>query len=321
MKNLTLDRRNRGPFDSWWQFILCRAGDGSSRHPACPQTGLHSQRPALSGAPRSGNEHGTGEAEPALRCANSRTAGNRQRLRRFPPGAKITGHVSRIEPAGFAGRARLWLTFDEIETRHGKLPIVAEVVSVPGEYSVRAGESREGEIEARGGKSAQVVEATAGGAAMGSAAGISAHNSKAAATGRGGRRSGRVPGGVGPGAGTGFAEGRETGIGARPPAVPESIDLRVLLVAHALACAVPSIQPSQRRRGTSDSFCHPDPSEEVLLWGSAANGTVYQARAMDNSRFTQNDHFCVCLWFGAVLNVEFTIWTNSFRLSALMPIE
>ena len=101
----------------------------------------------------------------------------------IPPGAKITGHVSRIEPAGFAGRAHLWLTFDEIETRHGKLPIVAEVVSVPGEYSVRAGESREGEIEARGGKSAQVVEATAGGAAMGSAAGISAHNNKAAARG------------------------------------------------------------------------------------------------------------------------------------------
>jgi hypothetical protein len=101
----------------------------------------------------------------------------------IPPGAKITGHVSRIEPAGFAGRARLWLTFDEIETRHGKLPIVAEVVSVPGEYSVRAGESREGEIEARGGKSTQVVQATAGGAAMGSAAGISAHDSKAAARG------------------------------------------------------------------------------------------------------------------------------------------
>jgi hypothetical protein len=101
----------------------------------------------------------------------------------IPPGAKITGHISRIEPAGLMGRARLWLTFDDIDTHHGKLPIVAEVSSVPGEYSVRAGESREGEIEARGGKSAQVAEATAGGAAMGSAAGISAHNSKAAARG------------------------------------------------------------------------------------------------------------------------------------------
>jgi hypothetical protein len=101
----------------------------------------------------------------------------------IPPGAKITGHISRIEPAGLTGRARLWLTFDDIQTRRGTLPIVAEVSSVPGEYSVRAGESREGEIEARGGKSAQVAEATAGGAAIGSVAGISAHNSKAAARG------------------------------------------------------------------------------------------------------------------------------------------
>jgi hypothetical protein len=101
----------------------------------------------------------------------------------IPPGARIKGHIIRIETAGLTGRARLWLTFDEIETRHGKLPIVAEVSSVPGEYSVRAGESKEGEIEARGGKGAQVAEATAGGAAMGSAAGISAHNSKAAVRG------------------------------------------------------------------------------------------------------------------------------------------
>jgi hypothetical protein len=101
----------------------------------------------------------------------------------IPPGTKITGHISRIEPAGLTGRARLWLTFDDIKTKRGTLPIVAEVSSVPGEYSVRAGESKEGEIEARGGKGAQVAEATAGGAAMGSAAGISAHNSKAAARG------------------------------------------------------------------------------------------------------------------------------------------
>jgi hypothetical protein len=99
------------------------------------------------------------------------------------PGATILGHVSRIEPAGLAGRARLWLTFDDIDTRRGTLPIVAEVVSVPGEFSVRAGESKEGEIEARTSKGTQVLEATAGGAAMGSAAGVAAHNGKAAAVG------------------------------------------------------------------------------------------------------------------------------------------
>jgi hypothetical protein len=101
----------------------------------------------------------------------------------IPPGAKIIGHISRIEPAGLTGRARLWLTFDDIETRRGTLPIVAEVSSVPGEYSVRPGESKEGEIEARTSKGTQVLEATAGGAAIGSAAGVAAHNEKAAAVG------------------------------------------------------------------------------------------------------------------------------------------
>jgi hypothetical protein len=101
----------------------------------------------------------------------------------LPAGARITGHISRIEPGGLTGRARLWLTFDDIDTRRGTLPIVAEVSSVPGEYSVRSGESKEGEIEARTGKGTQVLEATAAGAAMGSAAGASAHNGKAAAIG------------------------------------------------------------------------------------------------------------------------------------------
>src|SRR6266481_5480874 len=101
----------------------------------------------------------------------------------LPPGAKIVGHISRIEPAGLTGRARLWLTFDDIQTSRGTLPIVAEVSSVPGEYSVRPGESKEGEIEARTSKGTQVLEATAGGAAMGSEAGVAAHNGKAAAVG------------------------------------------------------------------------------------------------------------------------------------------
>jgi hypothetical protein len=101
----------------------------------------------------------------------------------LPAGVKIVGHISRIEPGGLTGRARLWLTFDDIDTRRGTLPIVAEVSSVPGEYSVRQGVSKEGEIEARAGKGTQVVEATAAGAAMGSAAGVTAHNSKAAAMG------------------------------------------------------------------------------------------------------------------------------------------
>ena len=64
----------------------------------------------------------------------------------LPPGAKIRGHISRIEPGGLTGRAHLWLTFDDIKTRHGRMPLVAEVSSVPGNYAVRSGESTDGEI-------------------------------------------------------------------------------------------------------------------------------------------------------------------------------
>ncbi len=101
----------------------------------------------------------------------------------LPPGAKVRGHVSRIEPGGLTGRARLWLTFDDIDARHGRLPIVAEVSSVPGDFSVRQGESKEGEIEARTSKGTRDLEAAAAGAALGAAAGASAGGGKAAAIG------------------------------------------------------------------------------------------------------------------------------------------
>jgi hypothetical protein len=101
----------------------------------------------------------------------------------LPVGSKIVGHISRIEPGGLTGRARVWLTFDDIETARGTLPIVAEVSSVPGEFSVQTGESKEGEIAARTGKGPEVAEATAMGAAKGSAPGVTSHNSKEAAMG------------------------------------------------------------------------------------------------------------------------------------------
>jgi hypothetical protein len=101
----------------------------------------------------------------------------------LPPGAKVRGHVSRIEPGGLTGRARLWLTFDDIDTRHGRLPIVAEVSSVPGDFSVRQGESKEGEIEARTSKGTRDLEAAAAGAALGAASGASARGGKGAAIG------------------------------------------------------------------------------------------------------------------------------------------
>lgn len=101
----------------------------------------------------------------------------------LPPGAKVRGHISRIEPGGFTGRARLWLTFDDIDTHHGRMPLIAQVSSVPGDFAVRPGESREGEIEARTSKGSRDLEAAAAGAALGAAAGVAAHNGKAAAIG------------------------------------------------------------------------------------------------------------------------------------------
>ena len=101
-----------------------------------------------------------------------------------PAGAKIRGHISRIEPAGLTGRARIWLTFDDIDTHHGRLPLVAFVSSVPGEFSVKPGESKEGEIEARTNKGTRDLEAAAGGAALGATAGAKAtHSGKGAAAG------------------------------------------------------------------------------------------------------------------------------------------
>ncbi|HEX2714983.1 MAG TPA: hypothetical protein VHM88_22580 [Candidatus Acidoferrales bacterium] len=101
----------------------------------------------------------------------------------LPSGAEVRGHISRIESAGLTGRARLWLTFDEIKTAAGKMPLVAEVVSVPGDFSVRQGESKEGEIEARTSKGRRDVEAAAAGAAIGAVAGAATKGGKGAGIG------------------------------------------------------------------------------------------------------------------------------------------
>ena len=101
----------------------------------------------------------------------------------LPPGAEITGHVSRVEPAGVAGRAKLYLTFDEIRTKFGRLPIVAEVVSVPGDHSVKAGPMQEGLIEGRHSNQHDAAEAAAAGAAIGAIHGVKEKDKKEAAEG------------------------------------------------------------------------------------------------------------------------------------------
>jgi hypothetical protein len=101
----------------------------------------------------------------------------------LPPGAEIHGHVSRVEAAGVTSRAKIWLTFDEIHTKFGKLPIVAEVASVPGDHSVRSGGAREGLIEARTSSEHDAAEAAAAGAAIGAVKGVKDKNKKEIAEG------------------------------------------------------------------------------------------------------------------------------------------
>jgi phosphotransferase system glucose/maltose/N-acetylglucosamine-specific IIC component len=102
----------------------------------------------------------------------------------LPPGAEIRGHVSRVESAGITGRAKIWLTFDEIRTKFAILPIVAEVVSVPGDHSVKTGSAQqEGLIEGRTSTQQAAAEAAAAGAAIGAVKGVKDKNKKEVAEG------------------------------------------------------------------------------------------------------------------------------------------
>jgi hypothetical protein len=98
----------------------------------------------------------------------------------LPAGAEIRGHVSRVEPAGVAGRAKIWLTFDEIRTKFGRLPIVANVIGVPGDRSIRPGQSQEGMIEGRTSKQKDAAQAAAAGAAIGAVKGVKDKDKKEA---------------------------------------------------------------------------------------------------------------------------------------------
>jgi len=101
----------------------------------------------------------------------------------LPAGAEIEGHISHVQPAGMAGRAKLWLTFDEIHTKFGALPIVAEVVSVPGDHSVRSGPKQEGLIEGRSSSQQDAAESAAAAAALGAVKGVKDKDKKEAAEG------------------------------------------------------------------------------------------------------------------------------------------
>lgn len=99
------------------------------------------------------------------------------------PGAVIEGHVRRVDPATDAGRARIWLIFDDIHTQFGSFPVVAEVVSVPGDRTVREGINNQGFIEARPVATRAALQAAAMGAAMGAVPGVRIKQKKVAAGG------------------------------------------------------------------------------------------------------------------------------------------
>ena len=98
----------------------------------------------------------------------------------LPSGAEIEGHISHVEAAGTTGRAKIWLTFDEIRTNFGRLPIVAEVISVPGDHSVRTAPKQEGLIEGRASTQEDAAQAAAAGAALGAVKGVKDKDKKEA---------------------------------------------------------------------------------------------------------------------------------------------
>ncbi len=115
----------------------------------------------------------------------------------IPRGKKIKGHVSSFDRGT---RGRLLLSFDEIETRHGWMPLAATVTDVPGEHGVKQ-PGPEGEIERRGASKKRVAEGAVIGAGVGAAAG-------AAAAGVHGAVIGAAVGGV-VGGGTGLLTDRD----------------------------------------------------------------------------------------------------------------
>jgi hypothetical protein len=112
------------------------------------------------------------------KLAEDLTAANGQVI---PHGRTIKGHVNAVEP-GF--QARLLLTFDEIDTGHGGMPLIATITSVPGDHSVKIPDE-EGDLERKGMDAKRTVEAAVVGAGMGAAAGGAIHGGKGAGIGAG----------------------------------------------------------------------------------------------------------------------------------------
>ena len=104
-------------------------------------------------------------------------------------GKKIKGHVSAVQPGL---RMRLILSFDEIETTGGWVPLIATVTGVPGEHGLRQ-IGDQGEIGRQGMTKEHIAEAIVVGAGKGAAEGEESGGKRGAAAGAG---SGAAQGGV-----------------------------------------------------------------------------------------------------------------------------
>lgn len=98
----------------------------------------------------------------------------------IPKGRTVRGHVGSFE-RGYTG-ARILLAMDEIETRHGWVPLIGTVTGVPGDPSIKSTEN-EGEITRKGPDRKRVIENAAIGAGVGAVAGAVVGGGKGAAIG------------------------------------------------------------------------------------------------------------------------------------------
>ena len=96
-------------------------------------------------------------------------------------GRKIKGHVSAVEPGL---HTRLLLSFDEIETDRGWVPLIATVTGVPGEHGLKQ-MGEEGQIERKGMTKEEIAEAVVIGASEGAAEGAHSGGKHGAAAGAG----------------------------------------------------------------------------------------------------------------------------------------
>ncbi|HET9183126.1 MAG TPA: YMGG-like glycine zipper-containing protein [Candidatus Angelobacter sp.] len=98
----------------------------------------------------------------------------------IPRGRTIKGHIARFE-RGYMG-ARMMLAMDEIETRHGWVPLIATVTGVPGDSSIKS-TGDEGELTKKGPDKKRMIENAAIGAAVGAVSGSVIGGHKGAAVG------------------------------------------------------------------------------------------------------------------------------------------